>query len=185
MKWFLTAFLCISFVFLAAFGINCVYGYLFPIKYEEEIAAASEKFDVDKAIVFSVINTESRFNKDAVSPKGAVGLMQVMPSTALSLQTEMKETFPGKNDDMKALLKNPADNIMIGTFYLSKLLAKFENLQTALCAYNAGPTVVSGWLKKAAYSDDEKTLKKIPYVETSKYVERFNKNFKFYSQKVK
>ena len=241
-KWILSIFLCFSFVFLAVFGVNCVYGYLFPIKFQEEVAAASEESGLDEAVIFSVINVESRFNPNAVSPKGAVGLMQVMPSTAQEMmkilstgaktflqnksfeedlsQKNNEKSFSTAEDEQGALegkseksaeesaeenaeennknskngeksgffaenLKNPATNIMLGAKYLKSLLTRFENLDTALCAYNAGPATVKSWLANAEYSADGKTLAKIPYSETRNYLEKFHKNFKYYSAKTK
>lgn len=177
MKWFFAIFFSVSFVFLTIFGINCVYGYFFPIRYKEEVSNASTSFDVDEAIIFSVINIESHFNKNALSPKGAVGLMQVLPSTAEELSKEIGFS----NFD----LKNPEDNIMIGAYYISQLCDRFDNVETALCAYNAGPTNVKAWLNDKNKSEDGKTLKDIPFQETRNYIEKFRKNFKYYSSKIK
>ncbi len=187
MKIFLTIFLSVSFVFISIFGINCVYGYFFPIKFESEIETACELYDVDKTIVFAIINTESHFNKNAVSQKGAVGLMQVLPSTALSLKNEVDENMSVIDEkEMEDALKNPSVNIKFGTFYFSKLLKKFDNvIDTALCAYNAGPTVVNGWLQNSSYSVDEKNLVKVPYRETENYLQKFHKNFNYYNTKIK
>lgn len=176
MKWFLSTFFAGSIVFLTVFGVNCCYGFFFPIKYAEEVSSACERFDVDEAVVFSVINIESHFRKDVLSKKGAVGLMQVMPSTAEEIAKDIGiEEFD---------LTNPKDNILIGTYYVSQLSNKFECLETALCAYNAGPTNVSAWLKDVDKSEDGKSLKKIPFAETSGYIKKFRKNFKYYSHKL-
>ena len=176
MKWFFSFFLSFSIVFLLIFGNFCIYGYIFPMKYQEEISQACDTFDVDKAVVFSVINVESHFNKDVVSPKGAVGLMQILPSTAEEIKDELGyESFD---------LKNPVDNIFMGTYYLSKLQKRFENEESALASYNAGPTAVANWLRDERFSKDGKTLEKIPYGETRDYIQRFNKNFKYYSKRV-
>lgn len=148
------------------------------MKYKETIQQVCEDFDIDEAIVYSVINVESRFNKNALSNKGAVGLMQIMPSTAQELANEMQIA----NDNYD--LKNPDDNIMLGTYYISKLIDRFESLETALCAYNAGPTNVSNWLNNTSYSDDGKSLKEIPFQETRNYIEKFKTNYKYYSKKV-
>lgn len=172
MKWFFAAFLSVCVVFLAVFGVRCVYGSLFPIKYQDEIAAASEEYGVEQAVIYSVINIESHFNKNAVSSKGAVGLMQVLPSTA--------QEVAGQDVDLTL----PAQNIAAGTKYISKLIIKFDDLNTALCAYNAGPTNVAAWLKNPEYSDDGKTLKRIPFAETSGYIQKFQKNYKYYKSKV-
>lgn len=177
MKVFFSIFFCFSAVFLTIFGINCFYGYIFPMKYQAEIASACYEFSVDREIVFSMINVESHFNNDAISPKGAVGLMQIMPSTAQFLADELGlENFD---------LKNENDNIRLGTYYISKLLKQFKNVDTALSAYNAGPTTVSNWLKDENLSDDGESLKNIPYQETRNYIEKFDRNLKYYRSKLK
>lgn len=176
MKWAFSFFLAISFVFLTVFGVNCIYGMMFPIKFQTEISTACEKYNVSKAVVFAVINTESNFKKEAKSSKGAVGLMQIMPSTA--------EGLFGENLTEEKL-QEPEVNILLGTKYLSQLIARFEEVETAVAAYNAGPTNVSKWLKDVELSDDGKTLKKIPFEETRGYVEKFQKNFKYYSFKLR
>ncbi len=177
MKWFMATFFAVSFIFLTAFGVNCCYGFLFPMKYADEVSVACKRFDVNEAIVFSVINIESHFNANALSKKGAVGLMQVLPSTAEGLAKEIGlDEFD---------LTNPKDNILIGTYYVKQLSKKFENVETALCAYNAGPANVNAWLKDEDKSEDGKTLKKIPFAETNGYIKKFRKNFKYYSHKVK
>lgn len=175
MKWFFGVFFAVAFVFLAVFGINCVYGYIFPIKYEEEISYASEKYGVEEAVIYSMINIESHFNKNALSNKGAVGLMQVMPSTAEMVAEQLSiEEFD---------LIFPQENIEIGTAYFASLLKRFENLETALCAYNAGPTNVASWLKNEEYSQDRESLSYIPFEETRNYVAKFWKNYNYYKTK--
>ncbi len=156
--------------------MQCFYGYNFPMKYSEVVAEASQKYDLPQEIIFSVINVESHFNPNAVSSKGAVGLMQIMPSTAEEVAKKANfDTFE---------LTNPRDNIMLGSSYLATLNRRFENLSTAICAYNAGPTNVSAWLKNTQYSSDGKTLKKIPFEETRNYLAKFNKNLKYYRTRV-
>ncbi len=177
MKWFFAIFFSFSFIFLAIFGINCFYGYIFPIKFQEEISESASVFNLDQAIIYSIINVESRFDKNATSSKGAKGLMQILPSTAKYLSEELEiDSFD---------LTDPKDNINLGSFYLSELLNRFENLETALAAYNAGPTNVANWLKDKRYSEDGKTLKDIPFSETKNYVNKFKTNFNYYSKKIK
>lgn len=177
MKWFLSFFFASTFVFLLVFGVNCCYGYVFPQKYSKEISSACKRFDVDEAVIYSMINIESHFDKNAVSNKGAVGLMQILPSTAQELATELSiDSYD---------LKEPEQNILLGTYYIGKLCKRFGNLRTALCAYNAGPSNVSLWLKDGDKSPDGENLEKIPFGQTKSYVEKFDKNFKYYSHKLK
>lgn len=177
MKWVTiscSVFLVVGFAALAVFGVGCFYGTMFPTKYSAEISAACEKYGVERAVVFSVVNVESHFRADVQSPKGAIGLMQVMPSTAKMLAAQGEEID----------LFDPQQNINFGVQYLSRLIARFENLQTALCAYNAGPTTVQKWLADENCSTDGKTLQNIPYAETKNYFSRFEKSYRYYKIKV-
>jgi soluble lytic murein transglycosylase-like protein len=94
-------------------------------QWSAQIAAAAEKFGVDAGLVAAVVQTESGFAPGAVSPKGAQGLMQLMPATAREL---------GVADPF-----DPDDNIEAGTRYLQAQLARFQDVELALAAYNAGP----------------------------------------------
>jgi hypothetical protein len=90
------------------------------------IDIAADKHDVDPALIKAIIMAESRYNPMATSEKGAIGLMQIMPSTASAFSAE----------DMY----DPAHNINAGVEYLKNLLNQFEgDLELALAAYNAGP----------------------------------------------
>ena len=109
MRWFVGIFIAASFVFLSVFFTDCLYAYLFPIKFEKEVESAAAECDIDKSLIFSIINVESGFDVDAKSSKGAVGLMQVMPSTA--------EEVSGKIGLERFDLTDPNDNIKIGTHY--------------------------------------------------------------------
>ena len=168
-------FLTFSFLFLAMFGISCVYGYIFPLKYENEIAVASEAFDVDPVLIASVIKCESGYNHEAVSMKGAEGLMQLLPSTAEYLAKKLKY---GDYD-----LKNPEDNIMLGTYYLSLLSEQFNDEKLALCAYNAGPGNVQKWLNDKENLDENGELENIPFDETCNYLKKCKQAKKYYNYK--
>lgn len=172
-KWLIAFSCCAIFLVLIFVGSNLFYAKIFPIEYEKEVAMASEEFGIDRATIYSIINIESHFNKNVVSSKGAVGLMQILPSTA----EEVAQKIGLLNFD----LKNPKDNIFLGTAYFSSLQKRFGDKTLALCAYNAGPTNVNCWLEK--YSTDEKNLDKIPFLETENYIKKFEQNYKFYSKR--
>lgn len=155
---FLIAF--IAFYFFCGYYTSNKY----PIKYKEEVFSNAEYYELDKALVFSVIKTESNFNAKAVSKKGAVGLMQIKPETANYI-AQMQGVKEYDLYDFKT-------NINFGCFYLKYLLNKFEVVDTVLCAYNAGEGNVNLWLASKDYSADGKTLKKIPFEETERYVKK-------------
>ena len=158
----------------ATFLMYCAY---YPLKYQNYIAEYSSKFNISPALVCAVINAESSFDKDAVSNKGAVGLMQIMPSTAKAISAALDENFDESN------LFDVKTNIKYGSFYLSQLLKQFE-FDEALCAYNAGMGKVLGWLKNPQYSTDGQHLHTIPYPQTKAYVEKVKKNINFYQNKI-
>ena len=104
-------------------------------QYESYVNEASEKYGVDKRLIYAVIEQESGGNASAVSSAGAQGLMQLMPATARGL---------GVSDAF-----DPKQNIMGGTKYLSQLLDKYGgDVETALAAYNGGPGNVSRYGKE-------------------------------------
>jgi len=98
------------------------------------IARASERYSLSPDTILAVIRTESAFNANALSDKGAVGLMQIMPDTAQEIAQELRIEWRGD-----ALLRDPSANIEMGAYYLTKLLGQFNNLAVALTAYNHGP----------------------------------------------
>lgn len=153
-------------------SFNFVNRRCYPLKFREEVFSACEDFSIDKALVFAVIKVESDFNKDAVSSKGAVGLMQIKPSTAEYIA---QKTFTTSYD-----LYSPKTNIRFGVWYLRYLILRFEDISVALCAYNAGEGNVSLWLKNREYSLDGRTLNKIPYPETDAYLKKIEKSRKKY-----
>ncbi|MBB5321976.1 lytic transglycosylase domain-containing protein [Marinobacter oulmenensis] len=120
---------------------------LFLNPYREEIRVASDEFDVDPALVRAVIHAESAFNPNATSPKGAQGLMQLMPGTAREL---------GVSNALAA-----EQNIRGGVDYLARMLKRFNgDIRLATAAYNAGPGAVTRYKGVP------------PYAETKAYVKR-------------
>ncbi len=93
---------------------------------------AARRYHVDATLLFAIINQESQWNSNAISPKGAVGLMQIMPETG------WKEC--GFNEEQ---LFNPQLNLDCGTRYFTQLFKQFGSVKLALCAYNAGPERVT------------------------------------------
>lgn len=170
--------LLLVFVFFVLSGI-CFYVYiekhvLYPLKYKEEILAYSTLYNLDPLLVSSLINVESSFNKNAVSNKGAKGLMQLTDSTATYIAVMLGEDFFD--------LFDAKTNIRYGSFYLSYLLNKFGNVKTALASYNAGEGNVKSWLKNPNYSDDGITLKNIPFIETDNYLKKIYKSLEKYQK---
>lgn len=164
---------------MLTYTVGSVFEYLYPMKYSQEIISYAEIYNVDSALVASVINTESNFDEKAKSKKGAIGLMQIMPSTAEWVAGKIGLEYNEEN------LYNGNYNIEIGTFYLSYLNSYFNDEKLALCAYNAGIGNVKSWLANEEYSTDGKSLSKIPYNETKKYLNKVYKNYHYYKNKYK
>ncbi len=139
---------------------------LYPREYSEYVTLYSKEYNVPEPLIYAVIHSESNFNEDAVSSAGAVGLMQLMPDTFQWIAKRIDMDL--ENSD----ITDPETNIKCGTYYLGYLYQRFENWETCLAAYNAGPNKVSNWLSDSRYSDDEKSLKNIPITETRNYVNR-------------
>ena len=149
------------------------------MKYSEEIKQISSECHIDSALLASVANVESGFKKDAISSKGAVGIMQIKPSTAKWVAQKYKKSYEEER------LNDELYNIMLGGYYLSYLIDYFQDVNLGICAYNAGQGNVSGWLKNKEYSLDGKKLDKIPFKETREYLSKVNKNYYYYKNRYK
>lgn len=152
-------------------GITVFGGFVlfFPIKFNDYVEICAKNQGVDSSLIYAVIKAESNFKEDAISSKGAVGLMQILPTTAVSVATELGiENFNSTD------LFDAETNILIGTRYLKYLLNKFQNTETAICCYNAGEFVVQSWLNNSNYSADQISLKEIPYAETQNFLNKVN-----------
>ena len=115
--------------------------------YSQIIHSMSSKYDIEPSLIRAVITVESNWNYNAVSNKGAIGLMQLMPATA----KDMAVSNPF----------NPEENIEGGTRYLRFLLDKFNDLPLALAAYNAGPKTVEYYRGVPSITETEQYVKKV------------------------
>ncbi len=159
-----------TFITIGLIGIwTIVFNFCYPLHYRQEITVATRLYQVDPVLVASVINAESSFDKNKVSSKHAIGLMQLLPSTAQSITKQ-------KIID----LYDPATNILLGVKYLAYLIDKFNDVDTALFAYNAGEGNVTRWL-----SEQGKTrLTSCPFKATNAYVAKIKKGMKFYRGRI-
>jgi soluble lytic murein transglycosylase len=148
---------------------------IYPIHYKDDIARVAEAYDQDPYLVAAVVKTESGYDPEAVSPAGAVGLMQLMPDTAAWI-IEL-DIWQG---DENPALTDPADNLELGACYLSYLGDIYgEGTRSALAAYNAGPNAVGEWIE-AAGGQDSFDLTDIPYAETRNFVQRVERYVSLY-----
>ena len=149
---------------IAGACVKAVYR-LFPMEYGEFIERYSNEYGLSKYLVSGVIYAESGFNNKAHSGL-ARGLMQLTDETADWVAEKMGIEY---EYDMA---EEPEINIKMGCYYLAHLIEKYQNTETALAAYNGGMGNVSKWLADERYSLDGKTLAKILYAETERYVKR-------------
>jgi soluble lytic murein transglycosylase len=119
-----------------------------PVRYASDIAQNARKTGLDPHLVAAVINVESGFDPSDVSPRGAVGLMQVMPATAreVSRDAGIREKVTVET------LKVPGSNLRIGTLYLRTLTQHYDADDVGLAAYNAGSVAADRWLAEARHT---------------------------------
>ena len=146
--------------------------YLYPYPYQELVELYAKANGVDSALVASVIMNESRFQNDARSPRGAIGLMQIMPETAEWIAVQL-----GDDNFSLEKLREPETNIRYGVWYLAELQREFAgNNILALAAYNAGRGTVRDWIEEGDWPWTFHALDKIPYPETRSYVKNVLQN---------
>ena len=144
-----------------------VHRFVYPLAYDESITKLSRKYRIDPHLVLSVIREESRFDRDARSPAGALGLMQLMPYTAQRLDRILRVGIKGTHD-----ILDVNNNLHLGIYYLSQLVREFGSYPPAVAAYNAGEKAVRKWKKLGNYPSSDVFIEDIPYSETKKYVKR-------------
>jgi soluble lytic murein transglycosylase len=112
----------------------------YPLRYETIVRAHARNYDLPPALLAAVIYTESRFDADARSEAGAVGLMQLLPDTARGIAMRT-----GGDGFVESDLLDPEINVRYGSWYLRHLLDRYHDVPTALAAYHAGEGNVDEW----------------------------------------
>jgi peptidoglycan lytic transglycosylase len=112
----------------------------YPLDYQEIVVGHAKNYDLDPALLAAVIYRESKFDAQARSASGAIGLMQLLPDTAKGIALHT-----GGSQFEVADLWNPEINVRYGAFYLRRLLNKYGDTRLALAAYNAGQANVDKW----------------------------------------
>ena len=153
------------FLIIVVFTLVCFVMFnfvLYPKKYKNIVIANAQRFGIDSALVYAIIKAESDFDKNAKSSSGALGLMQIIPSTAKWIASELDEEFISEN------LYDPEKNVLYGCFYLDYLFDKFNDVKVVVCAYNAGESKVRDWINEEGEFDESL----IDYNETKVYLKR-------------
>ena len=158
-------------------GYQKLQKYIYPLEYKETIMKYSEEYNLDSKLVFAIVKCESGFDETAVSSIGAKGLMQLTDETFEWVCSKYKD-----NEDDSSYLFEGEKNIQAGCRLLRLLYDDFGDTKTVICAYHAGRNITYKWLSNSEYSADGKTLKKIPYADTSEYVSKVLKTIDKYEE---
>ncbi|NCA67775.1 MAG: lytic transglycosylase domain-containing protein [Clostridia bacterium] len=152
---------------LPILSVSCYYG---AKPYIDTVDKICEDYAIEPELALAVCKAESNFNTNVVSRAGAIGIMQILPSTALWIcelrNMEYKEEY----------LYRAEFNIELGVWYLS-YLSYFEDRNWQLAAYNAGEGTVKNWQKQGI------NLENIPYSETRSYIDKVNKYYDIFKKR--
>jgi len=150
--------------------------YAYPLHYRDVVLRHAAEHQIDPLLVTAVMHVESSFRPNAVSPKGAKGLMQLMPSTAEWAASQM-----GMSTYSEEMLFDPEINVSIGVWYLANLRRLFDNdTALALAAYNGGRANVLRWLSEESWSGSVEDADDIPFPETRAYVKKVLTTYEWY-----
>lgn len=149
----------------------------FPLHYVEEINSASKRNRLDAAIIISIIKEESHFNPEIKSTADALGLMQLLPSTAAHIADRNGLNYSQSSDLLK-----PKTNIKLGSTFLKSLYNDSGNMLYAVASYNAGPGAVKKWINNYNSNDLDAFVEDIPYPETQNYVKKVYRSYWCYKR---
>jgi len=163
---------------------------LFPRKYDEIVKVHASKLGVDPDFVFALMRQESVFAKDATSPVGATGLMQLMPATARLELSKLSGDYVNAVQraeianilGKESALRDPEINVTLGVHHLWRLMQTYKSPVFALTAYNASPAATEKWQKSIATDDWLTFIERIPYKETRSYVKLILRNYFYYKR---
>jgi soluble lytic murein transglycosylase len=147
---------------------------LLPLPYEAALRREAAKNDFDPMFAAGLIRQESTFQADAVSPKNAIGLMQVLPKTGKLLARQLKVRYT------KDKLFEPDFNIEVGMAYIANLVREMGGFEYAAAAYNAGEDRIAAWKGERNYEEVPELVESIPFTETREYVQVVLRNTALY-----
>ena len=143
--------------------------------YSEYVNKYAKEYGVDANLVYAIIKAESNFKEKAISASNAKGLMQLMYLTAKDVAKKIGIDLNEEN------ILEPEININIGTKYISTLIQKYNCIEVALAAYNAGSGNVDKWIEQGIIKNDGSDIENIPYKETNNYVRKIVRDYKIYN----
>jgi soluble lytic murein transglycosylase len=154
-----------------------LYPYLYPHAYEEIVEREARARGIDPYLVYSLIRQESLFDRRAVSPASAYGLMQLLTSTARRVAANDPVLSGVASED----LFEPEINIRLGVAYLASLSEQFERNEVLMLAgYNAGEQAAERWRTRLSGADRDEFIEQISYRETRDYVKKVLRNYRNY-----
>lgn len=150
----------------------------YPQGYWDSILSYSRKYNQDPYFIAAIIREESQFHTEALSPAGARGIMQIMPSTGEWIAQSVRI----KGFD-RAKLFDYDTGINLGTWFVNHLMKRFRgDARLVAAAYNAGPDAVLSWLDKNNGFDRDEFVEMIPFAETRGYVKKVMRNYAEYKR---
>ena len=152
--------------------------FAFPAGFSEDVRINADKNSLNPFLIHAIIKEESSYRTDVVSRAGAVGLMQLMPSTGNNISRET-----GFKDYSTPSLYRSEVNISLGSSYLKKLVEVSKGkIPLAIASYNAGPNAVSSWVSRYGTEEMDEFIEKIPYPETRNYVKKVLRSYDVYER---
>lgn len=153
----LIIFVC-SFLYIVAINYS-------QLEYKSEIIKYAKERGLEPAYIAAIIKTESNFQKDVISSKGAQGLMQITPDTEIWISEQLGETYKPKK------MLDPESNIRYGSWYIKYLIEKYDgNKNLAILAYNAGYGNVDKWISDGKITGRFLEFQMVPFKETRNYL---------------
>jgi soluble lytic murein transglycosylase len=149
---------------------------VYPFPYREIVVREAAEWGLDPYLLAAMIRQESAFEAEIVSRAGAVGLMQVMPTTGRGLASSH-----GPDPFHESNLTAPEVNLHLGAAFLTEMIQRYDgDLPVVLSAYNAGPTRATRWRRYPEASDPLRFTERIPFEETRGYVKNVRRNLGLY-----
>lgn len=175
---FINLLIAVLLIYIAVLNIPRVLKLIYPLEHKEVIIKYGKLYKIDPPLLAALIKTESNFNTEAESSKGAKGLMQITPSTG-----EWIASTTGMEDFSEEMLFDPEVNIKLGSWYIEYLTDYYKgSFDLVFAAYNGGSGNVDKWLKNKNYSLDGRNLDIIPFSETENFVKKLRKYYPIYKK---
>jgi soluble lytic murein transglycosylase len=172
------AFIILILLFLVLKLEDIILRKVYPLKYSEYVEKYASEEELDPLLIYAIIKAESNFETNITSSSGAMGLMQLMDSTAREVTQKIGIAYPTKE-----ILYDPETNILIGIKYYSMLIEKYDgNMLLALTSYNAGIGNVDKWIQAGTIKKDGSDIENIPFKETNNYVRKILRDYKIYQE---